>query len=217
MEDVHIGVDVQARRAFACMAIDDGGDIVDSAWCSRASEVHEWVADLARHGARITVGIDAPSQPLSRPREWFWEGKRRAWRSRRAGEKGIGRHAEVVISAHRIANPQWTPFREGAPKWMVLGFELFATLHEFRPLEVFPTASYRMLEGNKELRVSFHFADFAMGPKDMLDACIGAVTVREYDAGRGEKVGNGDGLGSIVLPRKLTKNRIEEVLEWPDS
>lgn len=99
---------------------------------------------------------------------------------------------------------------------MQLGFKLFDSLKHFAPLEVFPTASYRMLQGDEALRVSIHFADFAPGPKDMLDACIGAATVLEYDAGRGEAVGGGDGLANIVLPRPIIDGRIAEVFQWPE-
>ena len=51
-------------------------------------------------------------------------------------------------------------------------------------------------------------------PKDMLDAAIGALTVREFEAGRGCEVGGGDGLGTIILPRPIPEP-IEAVLTWP--
>ena len=62
-------------------------------------------------------------------------------------------------------------------------------------------------------------ADFSArkpGPKDMLDAWVAAVTVREFVEGRGAEVGSGDVLGTIILPRPLPEPVIEEVLEWPE-
>jgi hypothetical protein len=35
-----------------------------------------------------------------------------------------------VISAHRLANPQWTLLEEAAPEWMKLGFKVFSVLDE---------------------------------------------------------------------------------------
>mgnify|MGYP005849327221 CR=1 FL=1 len=41
------------------------------------------------------------------------------------------------------------------------------------------------------------------GVKDMLDASVAAITVFEFVKGHGCEVGGGDGLGTILLPRKL--------------
>ena len=49
----------------------------------------------------------------------------------------------------------------------------------------------------------------------MIDAFVSSVTVREFIRGKGTEVGNGDNLGSIVLPRPLSNLLIEEVLNWP--
>jgi len=49
----------------------------------------------------------------------------------------------------------------------------------------------------------------------MLDACLAAATLREFISGRGEQVGGGDGLGTIVLPRSIAIGKMEEVFNWP--
>ena len=61
---------------------------------------------------------------------------------------------------------------------------------------------------------SQRFFGFARGPKDMLDAAIGALVVREFVAGRGCEVGGGDRLGSIILPRPLHQE-LASVMDRP--
>lgn len=121
------------------------------------------------------------------------------------------------MKAHGMANPQWTPLESKAPEWMLVGFRIFAALTKAATVhEVFPTASYNMLEAAPEALLTMSFESFRPGPKDMLDAAIGALTVREFESGRGSEVGGGDGLGTIILPRPIP-NPIEAVLTWPDS
>jgi hypothetical protein len=128
-----------------------------------------------------------------------------------------GLHCEVVISAHRIANPQWTPLKDEAPEWMQLGFSLYEALDGLATIyEVFPTASYTLLQGNTDVRIDADFSTCSPGPKDMLDAWVAAATVREFEEGRGTEVGGGDGLGTIILPRPLPEPVIDEVMVWPD-
>lgn len=161
------------------------------------------------------IGIDAPRRPLDRPREWYW--RRGRWRRRAPGEQGHGRHCEVMVKAHGIANPQWTPLRADAPAWMRQGFRLFELLGDRSSCyEVFPSASYRLFEQDPAPATTIDFAHFEPGPKDMLDAVVAAVTVHEFLSGRGCEVGGGDGLGAIVLPRPLPRPRAE-VLAWPGS
>ncbi|MBL7177381.1 MAG: hypothetical protein ISS66_16280 [Desulfobacteraceae bacterium] len=103
-----------------------------------------------------------------------------------------------------------------APAWMRFGFILFRTLENYPQVyEVFPSASYYMLENGRDLNIRLNFSKFAPGPRDMLDACVAAATVREFIQGRGEQVSGGDGLGTIILPRPITTGRIEEVFIWP--
>jgi len=121
----------------------------------------------------------------------------------------------VVIKAHGIANPQWTPLAGSAPEWMKVGFRLFELLAaRVDVYEVFPSASYTLLQWDPSTRVQMSFEGFRPGPKDMLDSVVAAATVREFDVGRGASVGGGDGLGEIVLPRPLP-HPIAGVLRWP--
>lgn len=86
------------------------------------------------------------------------------------------------------------------------GFAIFeALVGRAQTMEVFPTASYRMLGDTKDLRVDMPLSGFLPGPKDMLDAVVAALTGREFLAGRGQEIGGGDGLGTIVLPRPIAK------------
>jgi predicted nuclease with RNAse H fold len=99
---------------------------------------------------------------------------------------------------------------------MELGFALFNAL-EARGItthEVFPSASYAMLEGENHLPVSLNFSTFRPGAKDMIDACIAAFTVAEFENGRGCEVGS-HGLGAIVLPRPLPGSVPPTLLRWP--
>ena len=181
------------------------------------SVLKQVVAKYARGSADcIAVGIDAPRMPLPEKRKWYWERKTRTWRPRKSSEAGFGRHCEVIIKAHNIANPQWTPLASNTKPWMDLGFRLFEALGGYPHVhEVFPSASYNMLEDNRDVNIRINFAQFVFNPKDMLDACLAAATVREFIQGRGEEVGGGDGLGTIVLPRPITNGRMEEIFSWP--
>lgn len=218
MTDLYLGIDVQLSRGSSCAVIDGAGSMLAATRFDSAEAAAEWIDELASDSSSAPlIGIDAPRQPLSEPRAWHWNGRGRSWRKRGAQEEGHGRHCEVVLSAHRLANPQWTPLTADAPPWMQLGFDLFAALAQYEPMEVLPTASYRSLRGQSGVRVAVDFAEFSRGPKDMLDACVAAATIREYVAGRGEAVGGGDGLGTIILPRPITEGRIDAVFEWPNT
>jgi len=218
---LYLGIDVQTVRGCPYVVLDRSGEPVDSGWLSGGFDnVVRGLAKVTdRHrrtiGSPLAVGIDAPRQPLSSPRQWYWDGIRASWRPSRSSDGGNGRHCEIVIAAHRLANPQWTPHRPPFPPWMRLGFALFAALEKRAPTyEVFPSASYTLLAGDASLRIGVRLNHFAPGPKDMLDAYVAAATVREYVQGRGFAVGGGDALGKIILPRPLPKP-IEGVLVWP--
>ena len=216
MTDLYFGIDVQLSRGSSCAVINSDGVLTAATRFKSPEDASAWVAEIARSTDSVPlIGIDAPRQPLTAPCPWHWNGRRRIWRARGSSEPGHGRHCEVVLSAHNLANPQWTPLVADVPPWMQLGFDLFAALSEYNPVEVFPTASYRLLNGKTDVRVELDFAEFARGPKDMIDACVAAATVREFAAGRGEEVGGGDGLGTIVLPRRIAMGRIKDVFEWP--
>jgi len=218
---LYLGVDVQTRRGCPYAVLDGAGESVEAGWVS--GSVREVVKSLnglvqrlaETRGAPLAVGIDAPRTHLRSPRKWYWDGSGRRWRSRRPSDLGNGRHCEIVIAAHRLANPQWTPHRPPFPDWMQLGFALFAAIEKRASVyEVFPSASYTLLKHSSPLKIDVGLNSFAQGPKDMLDAYVAAATVREFVEGRGTAVGGGDGLGEIILPCPLPRP-IEEVLRWP--
>jgi predicted nuclease with RNAse H fold len=216
MTSYFVGIDIQVRRNCCYAVIDDDGNLIGSGWLSTAiADAIELVEQWSESGP-VQVGIDAPRTPLDNKRKWYWKRNQGRW-DRRSTQKGYGRHCEIVISAHRIANPQWTPVKTEAPEWMSLGFKLYSALESSTEIyEVFPTASYALLQGNSDVRINIDFSACKPGPKDMLDAWVAAVTVREFIAGRGTEVGGGDGLGTIILPRPLPEPVIKEVLVWPE-
>ena len=220
MIDRFIGVDVQTSRGCPFAVLDADGNALDSGWLNDRNETARALRTVAtRHAEgrpnRVAIGIDAPRVQLQRGREWYWS--RKGWRACGTQDRGSGRHCEVVIAAHRLANPQWTPAQSPFPQWMQLGFELFEELgKDFTVYEVFPSASYAMFAGDPSANVNVLLGGFAPGPKDMLDAYVAATTTREFIQGRGIEVGGGDGLGSIILPRPLSK-AIHGVLTWPTA
>lgn len=217
MTKFFIGIDIQIRRDCCYAVIDDAGTLIDSGWFSNAETDPVLLVKRWSKSGQIYVGIDAPRMPLIAKRQWYWNRDRRLW-VKRGSQKGYGRHCEIVVSAHRLANPQWTPLEEEAPEWMNLGFKLYSALEGFtKAHEVFPTASYALLQGNTDVRIDADFSACKPGPKDMLDAWVAAATVREFVEGRGAEVGGGDGLGTIILPRPLPGPVIEEVLKWPSE
>jgi len=221
-EVVCIGIDVQVKRPCAVAALDSQLRMLYSGWLESVTGgfICDHLVDrldraLGSRGA-WHFGIDAPRQPLAEKRDWFWDRKTATWRSRRNGERGWGRHSEVIIRSCGLANPQWTPPEAEAPEWMTVGFELFRELERRRyPVyEVFPSASYALMSGKAHQPVTLDLSDFARGPKDMLDAAVAAFSIHEFLAGRGQEVGD-DGLGTIVLPRPLPETTAPELLAWP--
>lgn len=214
MTGLVIGIDVQAARGCPFAVVDESSRMIDAGWIPTA-QLAASVQDLATRFRSAVFAIDAPRMPLVTPRDWYW--RKGKWSRRTNHEKGSGRHCEVVIAAHRLANPQWTPLAATAPAWMQHGFSIFAALQgRAECLEVFPSASYRMLNGSHDVRIDITLAEFAPGPKDMLDAVVAARTALEYIRGRGQEIGGGDGLGTIVLPRRIDAP-IAEVMQWPGS
>ena len=215
MKSYFVGIDIQIRRQCCYAVIDADGTLIDSGWFRDAeTDVAEWLKRLTE-SVPVEVGLDAPRMPLKAKRRWYWNKSSRRWNVRNT-QRGYGRHCEIVISAHRIANPQWTPLEGEAPDWMNLGFKLFSALKSVvSAYEVFPSASYELLQGNTDVRISADFSACRPGPKDMLDAWVAAATVREFVEARGVEVGGGDGLGTIILPRPLPEPVIDEVMVWP--
>ena len=216
MKSNFIGIDVQNRRNCSYAVINEEGVLVESGWLSEdpTKDAVDIVKRISSNG-HVEIGIDAPRMPLETKRTWFWSGATRRW-SQNHNRNGYGRHCEVVLSAHRIANPQWTPTKAHAPEWMGLGFCIYKDLEGMaRTHEVFPSASYTLLSGVSDVRVDIDFSACKPGPKDMLDAWVAAATVREFVGDRGAEVGDGDGLGTIILPRPIQEPVIDEVLQWP--
>ena len=221
MFDHYIGIDVQIRRGCPYYITNANLDYVCSGWLEGSS--HEVVCQqledlinqlLTKPNTKIAVGIDAPRMGLSSPRQWYWRAGK--WRRKTGVEKGFGRHCEVVIKALGIANPQWTQMKDTSPSWMERGYRLYQTLQDLEHVyEVFPSASYAMLAGQQHAPIALSFNKFSLGPKDMLDACVGAYTVHAFLHGRGFEVGGGDGLGTIILPGTLPVINSCPVLQWP--
>lgn len=215
MISYYLGIDIQVRRQCSYAIIDDQGSLVKFGWFSNPLiDALDVIKKIAPYGP-VQVGIDAPRMPLETKRTWSWDGKKRRWNPGR-NRNGYGRHCEIILAAHRIANPQWTPMKQQAPEWMRLGFDLYEALEKIVGIhEVFPSASYTLLGGNHDVRLNIDFSACKPGPRDMLDAWVAAATVREFLKGRETEIGDGDGLGTIILPRPLPEPVIEEVLKWP--
>lgn len=214
-----IGIDVQETRGCCFGVIGEEAVVLGSGWFQNTIEdALTLVRELKNKSYDVSVGIDAPRTPLVSPRRWYWDGRRVTWRPRRRAERGYGRHCEIVVHAHGLARPQYTPLVQKTPTWMQTGFNLFSALQGIVPTyEVFPTASYALLEGVTDVQINIDFSSCRLGPKDILDSFVAAATVREFVSGQGCKVGGGDGLGEIILPRLLPQQVIEEVLVWPQD
>jgi predicted nuclease with RNAse H fold len=198
------GIDVQIKRGCCYYVLDADSKYIASGWIT-SDDVHrffEIFSELSRNEySTIAIGVDAPRMSLKNLRQRYYVRGKDEWIIKE--KKSIGRECEVIINSHRLANCQWTNTCQNSPKWMKLGYKIFNSLQEFKYLhEVFPSASYKMLE-NEKLKYELSLENFRSGPKDMLDASVAAITVKEFHEGRGCEVGNGDGLGTIILPRKL--------------
>ena len=86
--------------------------MIESGWLP-TDQLAEAVIELANKLRDAVFAIDAPRMALLKPRTWYWRKNR--WSSQTGTEKGHGRHCEVVVAAHRLANPQWTPMATARP------------------------------------------------------------------------------------------------------
>jgi hypothetical protein len=221
----YMGLDVQLSPGCPYAVFDGKLNLRTAGWlnpgesvgigAALASKVDRIEAEL---GGVVAIGIDCPRMPLDSLRRFAWKRRQGKWVELAADAGVYGRHSEVIIRTLKLANPQWTPIQGECPEWMLLGFELFRALKD-KPnvFEVFPSASYAMLEKCSEPTFQINLFEFSRRPKDMLDACVAAITVREYLEGRGCEVGGGDKLGSIILPRPLPDNFPVALLSWPAS
>jgi hypothetical protein len=139
--------------------------------------------------------------PIKKLRTRYFDKKKNVWHKKE--KESIGRECEVIINSYRIANCQWTNRAEKSPDWMKLGFEIFSKLKNLPNVyEVFPSASYKLLQ-HENIKYELCLDGFKEGIKDMLDASVASITIKEFYEGRGCEVGGGDGLGTIVLPRTI--------------
>lgn len=198
------GIDVQIKRGCFYYILDENKTYVSSGWIKE--NIPQTLKDIflrtsSNNPKQIAIGIDAPRMPIKNLRKRNFDKKTNSWIEK--SDEKLGRECEVIIKSYNLANPQWTRTYEDSPEWMRLGFSIFNSLKDFPFVyEVFPSASYKMLEKEK-LKYELCLNDFVSGVKDMLDASVAAITVYEFVNGRGCEVGGDDGLGTIVLPRNI--------------
>ena len=201
------GIDVQVSRGCCYYIIDQNKKYIASGWIKEniPQTFNNLLLEVSnKQPGTISIGIDAPRMPLKKLRTRYFDRKINAWIEK--NKQSTGRECEVIIKSYNIANPQWTKTLEDSPQWMRLGYDIFLALKEFPYVyEVFPSASYKMLDKEK-VRYELCIKHFTGGVKDMLDASVAAITVYEFINGRGCEVGGDDGLGSIVLPDKITNS-----------
>lgn len=200
------GIDVQIERGCCYYIIDENKNYVSSGWIKEniPQSFKKLFSEISDNDLnKIVIGIDAPRMPINEHRKRSFDKKTNSWIEK--GDEKLGRECEVIIKSYNIANPQWTRTFNDSPDWMKLGYSIFESLKDFPFVyEVFPSASYRMLE-KENVKYELCLNNFSGGVKDMLDASVGAISVYEFINGRGCEVGGEDGLGKIVLPRKLSK------------
>ncbi len=198
------GIDVQINRGCCYYVIDENKKYVTSGWIkeNHSNSFYKLFNELCNNERDlIAIGIDAPRMPIKNLRKRNFLKKNNRWIEN--SKEKIGRECEVVIKSFNLGSPQWTRKIKNSPNWMKLGFSIYNALNDFQYVyEVFPSASYKMLQ-KENVKYELCLNDFLPGVKDMLDASVGAITVYEFINGRGCEVGGGDGLGTIVLPRKI--------------
>ncbi len=199
------GVDVQISRGCSYYILDNNKNFITSGWIKENIPLsfQKLFLNISNNQLNtIVIGIDAPRMPIKKLRTRYFDKTRNIWVEK--PKMSNGRECEVLIKSNNLANPQWTRTNAESPKWMQLGFKIFSELKDFPYVyEVFPSASYRMLEKEK-LKYELCLNNFVSGVKDMLDASVAAITVYEFISGRGCEVGGDDGLGTIILPRNVS-------------
>lgn len=198
------GIDVQIRRGCSYYIIDNHRNFIDSGWIRENIPIsfkELLLRTSNQEPKQIAIGIDSPRMPIKKFRKRTFDNKLNSWLD--SDIEKLGRECEVIVKSYNIANPQWTRTLKDSPDWMQLGFSIYDALIGFPFVyEVFPSASYKMLE-KENVKYELCLNNFSIGVKDMLDASVGAITVYEFINGRGCEVGGKDGLGTIVLPRKI--------------
>ena len=198
------GIDVQISRGCCYYIIDQNKKYVVSGWINEniPQTFNKLLLEVSNNQPEtISIGIDAPRMPIRKLRTRYFDRKINSWIEK--AKQSVGRECEVIIKSYNITNPQWTKTLAESPEWMKLSSNIFSALKEFPYVyEVFPSASYKMLE-KENLAYELCLNNFTGGVKYMLDASVAAITVYEFVNGRGCEVGGDDGLGTIVLPRKI--------------
>lgn len=198
------GIDVQISRGCCYYIIDENKNFITNGWIKEniPKTLNKILTDISNNKVRtIAIGIDAPRMPIKKFRNRSYDKKSNSWIDN--SDKKLGRECEVIIKSYNIGNPQWTRTLDDSPDWMRLGYSIFDSLKDFPFVyEVFPSASYKMLE-KENIAYELCLNNFTGGVKDMLDASVAAITVYEFINGRGCEVGGDDGLGTIILPRKI--------------
>lgn len=204
MRKYFAGIDVQISRGCAYYILDSKKKYVTSGW--EKENIPQSLKDIFlrisnNDPKQMAIGIDAPRMPIKKLCKRSFDKKTNSWIDN--DDEKLGRECEVIIKSYNIANPQWTRTLKDSSEWMQLGFSNFDSLKDFPFVyEVFPSASYKMLE-NENVKYELCLNDFTAGVKDMLDASAAALTAFEFVNGQGCEVGGDDGLGTIVLPRKI--------------
>ena len=198
------GIDVQINRGCCYYIINQNKRYVKSGWMTEniPQSFKKLFQELTNFNyEKIAIGIDAPRMPIKKPRQRYYDKIKNEWIIKK--KKSIGRECEVIINSFKIANCQWTNTLEKSPNWMKLGYKIYSELRIFPYVyEVFPSASYNLLK-NENFSYELCLNEFVYGVKDMLDASVSAITVYEYLSGHGCEVGGADGLGTVILPRKI--------------
>ncbi|MCX7874602.1 MAG: hypothetical protein N2321_00385 [Melioribacteraceae bacterium] len=200
----YAGIDVQIKRGCSYYIIDTNKKYFSSGWIKDQipQSFRNLFLDLTKnYNELVAIGIDAPRMPIDKLRKRSFNKKTNSWTNN--SDEKLGRECEVIIKSYNIANPQWTRTIKDLPEWMKLGFSIYNALKDFPFVyEVFPSASYRMLE-KENVKYELCLNNFSSGMKDMLDASIAAITVYDFLKGRGCEIVGGDGLGTIVLQRRI--------------
>ncbi len=200
------GVDVQINRGCYYYILDKNKKFVTNGWIKEdiSKSFRKLFLEISKNdNIIIAIGIDSPRMPIKKFRRREFERENKRWIESK--KEKLGRECEVIIKSFGIANSQWTRTYDESPEWMKLGYQIYKSLKDFPFVyEVFPSASYKMLE-KENVKYELCLNKFTDGVKDMLDASVAAITVFEFINGRGCEVGGEDGLGTIVLPRKIER------------
>lgn len=175
------GIDVQINRPCCYYILDRDKKYVASGWINKnvTRSFKKLLLQFSDNDPqKIAIGIDSPRMPIKKLRKREFDRKNNK-RLINKTEK-LGRECEVIIKSYNIANPQWTRTAKDSPDWMKLGYSIYNSLKDFTFVyEVFPSASYRMLE-NENISYELCLNNFSGRVKDMLDASVAAITVCEF-------------------------------------